>query len=118
MKLKKFFLSFFAIFFILIPVISLADDYIENDSISLEIESSSTLAETPNINARHSIVLDRNSNTILFGKSENEKCKMASTTKIMTCIVVLENCRNLNDVVTVSKKAARNWRFKAGLIHR
>ena len=41
----------------------------------------------------------------MWGKNENDKRAMASTTKIMTAIVVLENS-NLNDMVTVSKKAA------------
>ena len=87
----------------------IADDYIENDIslIDSEINTSSDLSETPNINARHAVIFDRTSKTVLFGKKENEICKMASTTKIMTAIVVIENCNNLNDTVTVSKKAAR-----------
>ncbi|MBR3163119.1 MAG: D-alanyl-D-alanine carboxypeptidase [Clostridia bacterium] len=61
--------------------------------------------ETPNINSRAAIVLDRATKKILYGKNENEVRKMASTTKIMTAIVVLENS-NLYDTVTISKNAA------------
>ncbi len=68
-------------------------------------------SEVPTINAKHAIVLDRASNTILYGKQEKEICKMASTTKIMTAIVVLENCSNLNEEVIISKKSARNRWF-------
>ena len=39
------------------------------------------------------------------GKNETEKRAMASTTKIMTAIVIIEK-GNLSDVVTISKKAA------------
>lgn len=49
-----------------------------------------------------------------MGKAENEKRPMASTTKIMTAIVVLENA-NLNDIVTVSKKAAGTGGSRLGL---
>lgn len=61
--------------------------------------------ETPNINSRKAVVIDRNSKEILYGKKENEKVKMASTTKIMTALVVIQNT-NLNNTVEVSKKAA------------
>ena len=40
-----------------------------------------------------------------MGENENQKRPMASTTKIMTSIVVLENA-NLKDTVTISKKSA------------
>ena len=44
----------------------------------------------------------------------DEICPMASTTKIMTAIVVIENS-NLNDIVTVSKKAAKTGGSRLGL---
>ena len=104
---------------ILIPTFSIADENYEEKSIDLNqiLEVSTNISETPNINARHAIVLDRASKTVLYGKKENEICKMASTTKIMTAIIVLENCTNLNEQVTISKKSARNRRFKARIIH-
>lgn len=113
MSLKKI-LSIITIFCLTImPNFSFADDYLEEDLnfSNIELEVSSDSSEIPNINARHAVVFDRASKTILFGKNENESCKMASTTKIMTAIVVIENCRNLNDMVTVSKKAARDRWF-------
>lgn len=120
MKFKQLFflITFFCL--LITPTFSFADDYIEEDipSYNLEIEASSNLSNIPNINARYSVILDRASKTVLFGKQENEKCKMASTTKIMTAIVVIENCNNLNDVVTISKQAARNRRFKTRIINK
>lgn len=66
------------------------------------------------INARSYVALDRKSKKILIGKNEYNKVKMASTTKIMTATVILENC-NLNDIVTVSKKAGGTGGSRLGL---
>ena len=85
-----------------------ADDEIENISVSETekiIETVASADETPKISSRYAVVIDRNSKAILYGKNENDKTKMASTTKIMTAMVVIENA-NLNDVVEISKKAA------------
>ena len=57
------------------------------------------------INSRKAVIIERNSKKILYGKKENERSKMASTTKIMTALVVIQNT-NLNNIVEVSKKAA------------
>lgn len=117
---KRFFSVIIFLFFVFIPTLSFADDYIEesDDTAYSEVEVSTDVSNVPNINARHAVVFDRASGTVLFGKNENEKCKMASTTKIMTAVVVLENCNNLKEIVTVSSKAARNWRVKIGVIHK
>lgn len=64
--------------------------------------------------SRRAIIYERNSRTILFGKNIDEQCPMASTTKIMTSIIVLENA-NLDDIVTVSKKAANTGGSRLGL---
>ena len=120
MSAKKNLFHFLLIFFILIPFNSLADDYFEENEnfINLDIETASPIAEQPNINARYAVVIDKNSSNVLFGKNENNKSKMASTTKIMTSIIVIENCKDLNEIVTISKKAARNRWFKIRLIHK
>lgn len=52
---------------------------------------------------------------ILFGKKENERCKMASTTKIMTAIIVLEKVENLNEIAKVSQKSAGTGGSRLGL---
>ena len=78
------------------------------------IETSSDITQLPTINSRAYVVIDRNSNTILIGKNENQKKKMASTTKIMTALVVIEHC-NLSDTVEISKKAANTGGSKLGL---
>lgn len=52
---------------------------------------------------------------VLYGKKENEQCKMASTTKIMTALVVIENAKNLDEIVTVSAKSAGTGGSRLGL---
>ena len=84
------------------------------EDISSFVEASSSNVVEPKINSRSAVIYDRNSGTILFGKNENEQRKMASTTKIMTAIVVIENS-NLDDVVTVSSKAAGTGGSRLGL---
>ena len=47
--------------------------------------------------------MEVDSKRILFSHNENQKLPMASTTKIMTCLIVLENS-NLNSIVTVGEE--------------
>lgn len=58
------------------------------------------------LNAISACLMDADTNRVLYGKNENEVRAMASTTKIMTLIVILENA-NLDDIVTISQNAAR-----------
>ncbi|RGY98761.1 D-alanyl-D-alanine carboxypeptidase [Clostridium sp. AM58-1XD] len=55
--------------------------------------------------AQSAVLMDGDSGRILFGKNESDIHPMASTTKIMTCILALE-LGNGDDLVTVSKNAA------------
>lgn len=69
---------------------------------------------SPKINARIGVIYDRTSGKILYGKNENKQTPMASTTKIMTAIVVIENA-NLNDIVTIDAKSAGTGGSRLGL---
>ncbi len=55
--------------------------------------------------ARAAVVMDVNSNRILYSKNMDEKLAMASTTKIMTALVAIESGR-LDEKVTISKRAS------------
>lgn len=61
-------------------------------------------SETPDIIAEAAILIDSSTEKILYSKNEKEKMYPASTTKILTAILTLENC-NLDDVVTVPYEA-------------
>lgn len=109
-------ISLILIFSILFPIYCFADEenIEEAEEIPELVEATTNSAEEPNINSRSAIVFDRNSKEIIYGKDENTKKKMASTTKIMTCIVVLEK-GELTDTVIVSKKAAGTGGSRVGL---
>ncbi len=101
------------IIFILIlticPPIIYADDE-EEEELSINelqeiVESSANTVEEPILNSKAAIIYDRTTKKVMWGKNENDKKAMASTTKIMTAIIVLENT-NLKDTVVISKKAA------------
>ena len=97
-------------------LLPIEDDFdiseIVNDIESIETNSNDP--QLPTINSRAYVVIDRKSNTILVGKNENQKKKMASTTKIMTALVVIEHV-NLSDIVEISKKAASTGGSRLGL---
>lgn len=58
-----------------------------------------------NLYAQAAVLMDAESGRVLYGKNEKQVMPMASTTKIMTCIVALEN-GNPDDYVEVSSYAA------------
>ncbi len=94
-----------------------ATDYIW---LQEEIENASTNAsDEPILNSRYIVVLDRTSKTIIYGKSENSRVPMASTTKIMTAIVLLENLEKnnltLDSKIEVCKQAAAIGGSRLGL---
>lgn len=64
--------------------------------------------------ARYAVLMDAESGRILFSKSGDTEAPMASTTKIMTCILALENA-SLKDEVTVSDSAAAQPEVKLGM---
>lgn len=114
MKFFKFLICIFIII-VLTPVIVIADDFDEPVNLDMSaINVSADATNEPQISSRRAIVLERNSNAVLYEKNSLEVCKMASTTKIMTCILILENC-NLDSQVTVSAYAASTYGSRLGL---
>lgn len=114
--LKKIFLLFILMFSI--SIISYADEIeLENfpiEELWTEIENSNTKTDEPKLNSRAAIIFDRTSRTVLWGKNINEKRAMASTTKIMTAILVMEY-GNLSETIEVCKKAANIGGSRLGL---
>lgn len=95
-----------------------ADDVDEEDNldeINEEVLNASTTANTvPKVNSRAVLILDRESNKVIYEKNGYSKRAMASTTKIMTAIVVLENAK-LTDMVEISRKAGGTGGSRLGL---
>lgn len=62
--------------------------------------------EDPKVHALASLLMDGSVNRVLYEHNGYERMAMASTTKIMTCIIALENA-SLDEVVTISAYSAR-----------
>lgn len=60
------------------------------------------------LSAETAIVMDQDSGRVLFDKSINKEKLIASTTKIMTMLVVLENS-DLNTVITVDDRVLKSY---------
>ena len=63
------------------------------------------LQEDLHLYAQAAVLLDADSGRVLYGKNEETPMAMASTTKIMTCILVLENAK-VEEEVSISAYAA------------
>ena len=139
---KKTFRIFIIVFISLMLMISTVwaddvDDGIENENINTEeldaitktiigeinetiseedktITTSSSISNEPAINSRKCAIYDRKSKRVIYGKNEDTKCPMASTTKIMTATIVLENA-DLNKQVEIAAKAAGTGGSRLGL---
>lgn len=111
---KFFYILLITLTIIYFPFVIYADDFIENTDllpVSSDISSSNSI---PEIYSKSAIIFERNSKQILFEKNIYEKVPMASTTKIMTCILIIENCQ-LDSNVCVSSNAASTIGSRLGL---
>ncbi len=61
----------------------------------------------PSIESEAALLIDNKTGKILYEKNASKKMYPASTTKIMTAILTLENC-NLNDIITASYNAVQS----------
>ncbi len=68
--------------------------------------SAADIAE-PEISAQGACLIDAATGQILYGKNEFEQFYPASITKVMTALLVLENCQ-LDEIVTFSSSATTN----------
>ena len=81
-------------------------DETENSTISTDVLKSACVYDIDNCN-------------VLYSYQANERLSPASLTKIMTCLLVLENCRNLDEIITIGdvtirEEGAQNFGFKEG----
>ena len=95
----------------LISCLYISKPSIEVQSAAATIEpaaasKSTSTAPAPDftINSEGAILIDSKTGKILYGKNENEKLYPASTTKILTAIIAIENCK-LTDKITASYEA-------------
>ena len=114
--MKKTFYSILIFLLILLNFSTVCADDVDNEGElenTVEVTASSVTA-LPKTNSRRYIVYDRISKSMIIGKNEDVKSAMASTTKIMTTIVILEKS-DLDETVTVSAKAGGTGGSRLGL---
>lgn len=118
MKKNKIFniIIFIILLFLILMCNIVYADNIEDEIVDVINITDKEIKDTKNlkINSKNVVVIDRKSKRILYGRNENERVSMASTTKIMTSIILVEN-GNLNDKVKISKKAANTGGSRLGL---
>lgn len=71
-------------------------------SISLVANISKAESSPPKVSADGVVLMDATTGKILYSKNKDSKYPPASTTKILTALLALENCK-LDEVVTVGK---------------
>lgn len=114
--MKKILYSILIFLLILLNFSTVCADDVDNEADfenTIEV-TASNVSELPKTNSRRYIVYDRISKSMIIGKNEDIKSAMASTTKIMTTIVILEKA-DLNEKVTVSAKAGGTGGSRLGL---
>lgn len=71
-------------------------------------------ADELNLNAKAAVIMDAESGKILYGKSQDHKMPNASTTKILTCLYILEHC-DIDRMATVSQNAVTQPKVRLGV---
>ena len=103
--MKRIIWGFFSVFTLLCCLFSMKT-YAMNGETTEETKEETEVQELSRaLYAKSAVLLDASSGRVLFGKNESEPMAMASTTKIMTCILTLENI-DLDEEVIVSDYAA------------
>lgn len=68
-------------------------------------QTSVCYAKSEKFGAESMITIERTSGRVLFSKDEHKRLPMASTTKILTAIVAIENIKDLDEKHQISKSA-------------
>lgn len=73
-------------------------------SLATDENANANSTDSIEISAPSAIMINMNTGKILYSKNANDKMYPASTTKILTAILTVENCE-MSDIATVSHDA-------------
>ena len=76
----------------------------ERKSLPIQSNQTENWPAGPAIGAQSAILMDANTGVILYAKNIDEKLYPASTTKLMTCLLAVENCK-LDEMIKFSHNA-------------
>ena len=74
----------------------------------------SAMAEEPKLNAKSAILVDMKNPMVLYEKNSNDEIQPSGFTKIVTALVVLENCSDLSQVITAPSETIARCDFSFG----
>ncbi len=80
-----------------------------------QVKALTALAQPPGVSAHAALMMDMDSGQVLFAQAANESVPPASTLKVMTALLTLENSA-LDAQVTVSANAAATEGSRMGLV--
>ncbi len=75
---------------------------------NMATENKTNISQQLDLHSEGAVLLEINTGKVLYEKNMNERLYPASITKILTAILVLENCNNLNDYATASEYAIKS----------
>ncbi len=102
-KNKRFNIVFLFVFMFFIVFTVGGDNknvYAENNLSSMFVDKISYTSS-----AKSAYLMETTTGRILYEKNSEQKLPMASTTKIVTAITVLDNCENLDEVVNIKSNS-------------
>jgi D-alanyl-D-alanine carboxypeptidase (penicillin-binding protein 5/6) len=70
----------------------------------------------PQVSAKAAVLMNADSGEFLYAKDENERLCMASTTKIMTALITLEEAAVNNRIITITKEMVQVEGSSMGLL--
>lgn len=108
MKFKRLFIYILIMILVMASTTSFAAEIIAPDLRVIEKQESQESQETQgtlNIYSNAAILIDSNSGKTLYSKNADKKVYPASTTKILTSIIAIENITNLQEKTIVKNSA-------------
>lgn len=109
-----------ALMLLLVPVPAIAGPVGGAPAAALPVTKPGSTTKAPHVVASAALLMDSQTGQILYERNAHGRREPASTTKILTAIIILEES-NLADKVKVSKRAARTpgstMHLKAGEVH-
>ena len=118
--LAAFILSFFAFHVTVYAVDTLPSEELTvlwegRKSLPVETNAITSWPKGPENGTEAAVLMDVDTKTLLYAKNINEKLYPASTTKMMTALLVVENCQ-MDEVVTFSDEAIDNTEYGSSRI--
>lgn len=81
-----------------------AEQMEQRKTLPIQSNANPDWPQGPAIGAQSAILMEMNTHTILYAKNIHEKSYPASTTKILTCLLAMQNC-SMDEIVTFSHDA-------------